>query len=85
LLAQFFFVKAGLPQLSTLSRSIVRAASVALVAAVVIISYRLRRGRAVLRRNDKPSSVRPLLVTAIVVIAVTPGVALRLVQQWRPR
>jgi hypothetical protein len=39
--------------------------------AVVIISYWLRRGPAVLRRNDNPSSVRPLPITAIVVIAVT--------------
>jgi len=71
LLAQFFFVKAGLPQLSTLSRSIVRTTLVAIVAAIIIISYWLRRGRAVLGSNDKPTSVRPLLITAIVVIAVT--------------
>ena len=71
MLAQFFFVKAGLPQLSTLSPSIVRTALVAMVAAIIIISYWLRRGRTVLRRNDEPSSVRPLLITAIVIIAVT--------------
>jgi lysylphosphatidylglycerol synthetase-like protein (DUF2156 family) len=71
LLAQFFFVKAGLPQLSTLSPSIVRTV-VAIVAATIIIGYWLRRRRTVLRRNDDPSAVRPLLITAIMVIAVTP-------------
>jgi uncharacterized membrane protein YhhN len=71
LLAQLFFVKAGLPQLSTLSPSIVGPALVAALAAIIIISYWLRRGRAVLGSNDKPTSVRPLLITAIVVIAVT--------------
>ena len=64
-------MEAGLPQLSTLSPSIVSTALVAIVAAIIIISYWLRRGRTVLRRNDKPTSVRSLLITAIVVIAVT--------------
>ena len=79
MLAQFFFVEAGLPQLSTLSPSIVRTASVAIVVPVIILGYWLRRGRTVLRRNDKPSFVRPLPITAIVVIAVTawPRCALR--------
>jgi hypothetical protein len=35
--------------------------------------YGLRRGRAVLRRNDEPRSVGPLLITGVMVVTVTAG------------